>query len=304
MYYGYVYLITNKINNKKYVGLRASPVFDETYWGSGILIKRAIEKYGKENFFREILHWCDTHTDLIKMEVYELQERKVAKSDEYYNIIDTETPILYGENNGFYGKNHSEKTKNEISIKNSGNTWSLERKEKYYLWSKSEDCIELKNRLSEMKKGNPLSEKHRKNIENSFTKERRQKISEEKKLFFQTDEGLIIKKQLSESAKERFTGIPKSEEHRKKISNATTGKKKPWVEKINKNPEKIRKTADKHLGMKRSDLAKAKMSLAKKGKPAFNKGKKYFYNPLNPEEKILCFQEEAPEGWVNGIYKK
>ena len=45
---GYVYLITNLINNKKYIGLRKSSTFDEKYWGSGKLIQKAIKKYGKQ----------------------------------------------------------------------------------------------------------------------------------------------------------------------------------------------------------------------------------------------------------------
>ena len=35
-----------------------------------------------------------------------------------------------------------------------------------------------------------------------------------------------------------------------------------------------------------------------------NKGKKYFYNPAKPDEKILCQLADAPKGWINGIYKK
>ena len=48
--YGYIYETTNLINNKKYIGKRTSKKFLPNYLGSGVLITKAIEKYGKENF--------------------------------------------------------------------------------------------------------------------------------------------------------------------------------------------------------------------------------------------------------------
>ena len=55
------------------------------------------------------------------------------------------------------------------------------------------------------------------------------------------------------------------------MSKRLQGRKCPHNAITNKNPEKIRKTAEKHRGMKRSDDAKLKMSLAKRGKPTKNK---------------------------------
>lgn len=304
MFYGYVYLITNKINNKKYVGMRASSVFDESYWGSGLLIRRAIEKYGTDNFTREILHWCSNHKDLIMTEVAELQTRNAAISDEYYNLIDTATPILFSEDNGFYGKKHTNDTKKLISEKNTGSKWTDERKKQHEIWSNSEDGIAYKKNLSSLKKGIPISEKHRLSIVNSFTEERCEEISQSKKEFYSTEAGIKIKEKLSILASERFTGVKKTVEHKTNISKSLTGKNHHWQDKVNKNPEKIKKTAEKHRGMKRSEEAKINMSEAKKGKSPHNKGKKYFYNSLNPDEKILCEPHNAPEGWINGIYKK
>ena len=51
----YVYKITNKINGKWYIGKRKHRLpFNDPYMGSGKLIKVAIEKYGKDNFTKEI----------------------------------------------------------------------------------------------------------------------------------------------------------------------------------------------------------------------------------------------------------
>lgn len=52
----YVYKITNLINNRYYIGKHSSRDFKtDNYFGSGKVIKLAIEKYGKQNFKREIL---------------------------------------------------------------------------------------------------------------------------------------------------------------------------------------------------------------------------------------------------------
>ena len=47
-----VYLITNLINGKRYIGMDSKN--NPQYLGSGTLILKAIKKYGKENFKKEI----------------------------------------------------------------------------------------------------------------------------------------------------------------------------------------------------------------------------------------------------------
>ena len=108
----------------------------------------------------------------------------------------------------------------------------------------------------------------------------------------------LKERQASQSsiAKERFTGIPWTEERKEQMSKRLQGRKCPHNAITNKNPEKIRKTAEKHRGMKRSDDAKLKMSLAKRGKPTKNKGMLMAYDESNnrhylPKDTILS------EGW-------
>ena len=53
----YVYKTTNKENGKYYVGVHKSEnIKTDSYLGSGYILAKAIEKYGKESFEREILN--------------------------------------------------------------------------------------------------------------------------------------------------------------------------------------------------------------------------------------------------------
>jgi hypothetical protein len=53
--FNYVYITTNLINGKQYIGDHSSDMPNDGYLGSGRLIAKAIKKHGKENFKKEIL---------------------------------------------------------------------------------------------------------------------------------------------------------------------------------------------------------------------------------------------------------
>ena len=84
--YGYIYLTTNTINNKKYIGQHKSEKFDESYKGSGKTLVKAFEKYGFENFTTEILEWCEDQDTLNEKEIYYIALYDATSSDEFYNI--------------------------------------------------------------------------------------------------------------------------------------------------------------------------------------------------------------------------
>lgn len=67
----YIYKITNIINGKIYVG-KCKRAIDKSmlYFGSGLLIKRAILKHGKENFNKLILETCHTVDELNARETH------------------------------------------------------------------------------------------------------------------------------------------------------------------------------------------------------------------------------------------
>lgn len=93
-YYGFVYVITNTTNNKKYIGRKyfwskrtLPPLAGKTrrrhvkmesnwkdYWSSSKILKEEIDKHGKENFTREII---SLHHDKRETNYAELAEQVI-----------------------------------------------------------------------------------------------------------------------------------------------------------------------------------------------------------------------------------
>ena len=71
--FGYIYKTTNLLNNKIYIGQKKSTTFKENYLGSGINIRKAIKKYGRNNFSVELLECCDSQQQLDEKERYYIQ---------------------------------------------------------------------------------------------------------------------------------------------------------------------------------------------------------------------------------------
>jgi hypothetical protein len=110
---GFVYLITNLTNDRKYIGKKLAKFSKTTYktvklkngtkkkkkirskidsdwreyWGSSPNVQADIDKLGKENFSREILYYCKSKAETSYIEARTQFERKVLESDDYYNGI-------------------------------------------------------------------------------------------------------------------------------------------------------------------------------------------------------------------------
>lgn len=105
--YGFIYVITNTVNNKKYIGkkqclsvLKRKPLKGKknkrhevvetdwkTYTSSSLELNKDIELYGKNKFKFNIVKWCESKAELAYFEAKMQFECNVLFSDDYYNGI-------------------------------------------------------------------------------------------------------------------------------------------------------------------------------------------------------------------------
>lgn len=95
---GFVYIWINKINGKKYIGFHKGLETDN-YIGSGVVFKKAIKKYGIENFERKILYreYESLHNLYLK-ENEIINAFNAVFSSEYYNLSNYDPKYPIGEN--------------------------------------------------------------------------------------------------------------------------------------------------------------------------------------------------------------
>lgn len=103
--YHFIYKTTNLVNGRYYIGQHSTNKIDDNYLGSGRWLMRAINKYGRKNFSREIICFASSHSDLNRIERILVNE-KTIKDPKSYNIA-------IGGDGGF---SHSLKSRNLIRI--------------------------------------------------------------------------------------------------------------------------------------------------------------------------------------------
>lgn len=109
--YGFIYITTNNVNGKRYIGqcVYHKKVKWSTYLGSGKLLLKAIKKYGRKNFTREII--CETFSkeDSNILEQHFIQEHNAVADPTFYNMA------LGGQvTMGFKGKTHTTESREKI----------------------------------------------------------------------------------------------------------------------------------------------------------------------------------------------
>lgn len=132
----FIYKTTNILNGKYYIGVHSTDDIGDGYLGSGVALKDAIAKYGKENFQRVILEYFDSaekafekERELVNQAFVDLEETYNLKIGGYGGYIGKDFYDLYsisrknykysdsvkqkmsqsklGEKNPFYGKSHT-----------------------------------------------------------------------------------------------------------------------------------------------------------------------------------------------------
>lgn len=180
----YIYKTTNLVNNKIYIGQTIHD--DPKYLGGGRLIKMAIEKYGRENFTKEILETCSKREDLSGREIYWIKKLNSRDPKIGYNMAEGGASFYVteeskkkvseslkgkyvGENSFRYGIKLTKEHKKIISESNLGKKISDETRKKM---SDSRMGItyspETRKKMSDSHIGKILTEEHKKKIGDSL----------------------------------------------------------------------------------------------------------------------------------------
>lgn len=182
--YHFVYKTTNLINGRYYHGKHSTSKLEDGYLGSGFILKSAIEKYGKENFKREILA------------LFESEEAAFEYEKQLVNPAD---PMSYNLVSGGYGFEVGHQRSDDVvakaaaatSLANRNRVWADASRQKL---SKSHSgktlSEEHKKKIGNANKDTPLSEEHKKKIGNANrgkkrSEEARKRLSESRRRMFE-----------------------------------------------------------------------------------------------------------------------
>lgn len=178
----YIYKTTNLINGKCYIG-KSEKEFNENYLGSGVLLQKAIKKYGKSNFKVEKIKDCKTIEDLNENEKFYVDVYK----NNSYNLAEGGTGgwttkhfsekdlIKYKKNlsNSQRGRIVNDNTRQKISMSNKGKffgdkkTISDKIKEMWKDPNSIYNSTEYRENLSRAGKNRVWSEETKNKISNS-----------------------------------------------------------------------------------------------------------------------------------------
>lgn len=303
--YGYIYLTTNLVNGKMYVGQKKSSYFNPNYKGSGKILWRAIEKYGWDNFKVELLKECNSLEELNQSEINEIRRRDACSSPQYYNIASGgqgwgshwNTPGYHekiskkfsGEGNPFYGRSHSQESINQAK---------LARRSRY------ENDPDYRQRLSESQRGKKASQETREKMSKS--------ISESKKGKYPFNNGSkVIYRDLSEAEDLLSQGFVRGDLPRRKRTPEEIQRIKDSISGLvcvtdgtsftKVHPEEVQNYLDKgwRLGRPRmSDESIERMKVAKSGTA--------WVNNLEVERMVSkdTLDKYLSQGWSRGRLKR
>ena len=240
--YHFIYKTTNLLNGRYYIGMHSTDDMNDGYMGSGIYLRRSLNKHGTRNHKREILEYCKTRQELKSREEEIVNLNEIAKKEcmnlrvggsgsRYIRVTSDETRKKLSESHKgqipwIKGKTHSEETRRKLSEAGKGRKLSVDHKQKITNWNEQ--------------RWNTISDTDRQYMKSKFihnvshSEESKQKMSK-----------AHMGKKLSEEHKQKISNANKnrSEETRRKISEGNKGKKtsdetKLKISKANSKPQK------------------------------------------------------------------
>ena len=206
--YNIIYQIINLINSKRYIGKHSTNTINDNYMGSGIILKKAIKKYGKEYFKREILEIClPCENHLNEREKFWIKKHDTFSSNGY-NLTKGGDGVLgasinKGDKNPMYGKKYSIEERKRMSEARKG--------KKHWTFGKTMSK-ETREKISKAFKGRTA---HNKGI--PCSEEQKLKISKANKGRVAYNKGKKMSREQKLKISLAHKGKKHSEEHKRKI---------------------------------------------------------------------------------------
>ena len=158
-----IYKTINSIDGKYYIGCHQTDNLNDGYLGSGKYLKKAIKKYGAENFRFEILHSVSSKEKMFELERSIVNEDFV-KDPLTYNLKIGGSGGNPGIVGAFKGKKHSEETKEKQRQASLKQVVSNETRKKLSMNNAMKNNPEIRKKVSETMTGRTHSEEHRKKV--------------------------------------------------------------------------------------------------------------------------------------------
>lgn len=255
-----VYRTTNLINNKEYIGVHKTKNPNDSYLGSGHIMKKAIKQYGKDNFKKEVLFIFETEQEMVNKESELVNEEYVNRLDTYnlvsggkyrdYYSEETKNKMC-GENNSMYGKSHSQETKDNQS-RFMKEMWQNEeyKIKQSNIMKERWNTPEYRDNYVEMIKEKWQNENYRRKVIQNLTG--RTHSEETKKKISEANMG----NKWTKEAKERFSKMliesgqnKHTEEWKLQHSKNMTGESNPMFGKTRTTEEKLKMVANRKRGI-------------------------------------------------------
>jgi len=200
-----IYKTTNLVNGKIYIGQDSNN--NPKYLGSGMLLHRAIKKYGIDNFKKEILEECYNKKELDEKEKYWIKSYDSTNENIGYNISEGGTGGKLTKFEWKKGKTYEEAYGKEKAAQLKAHFSKIRKGKK--LGFKNITSEEFGKKISEALSGREITDDHK------------EKISDTLKKYFQTEEGIEAR----ENLKKLKTGNKQTEESNKKRSETLKGRR-------------------------------------------------------------------------------
>lgn len=305
----YCYRVENLVNGKYYIGKRTcycNPANDP-YFGSGKNIRRAIKKYGLENFKKTILAEFDTEEEAYLCEA-ELVTEKTLLDPMCYNL---QQGGIGGQRGAIYLNRGTEMTRvmpdlvDEYLQKGWQIGWTEEMRKVHLHKEVSEETrrkiSEVQRKLYENQSGHTAGKVK---VSNEDLQESKYILIKDLENYlkngWKTGSLLQTKQRKAEKRTGEITVTDGIQEKHISVLDLDSYIKKGWYRGL--SIESKRKKSEASKGKRMSKDAREKMSKAKKGKPSPSKGMVYITNRDGKIKRVYVeeLQQYCQQGWQKG----